>query len=354
MQTALAQTNGAIASIEDENSITTLIDPSSIEQTVKAEVDIQISTAKRYPRSIRQFTQQALEMATFDEQTAAGCFYSLPRGGKPIEGPSVRLAEIIVSAWGNVRAEARVTGADAKEITAEAVVWDLEKNTAVRVAVKRRITDKYGKRYNDDMVTVTGNAACAIAFRNAVFKVIPKVYTDNIYRAARQTAIGDIKTLAAKRAEMVEYFGKMGITPDRVFATVEKKHLEEIGLDELATLKGMATAIKEGDLSIDEAFPSVDLNGATGVSGLKERMAKRKEAEPASDPPDFVDPSILEPPAETGEPTEAELLEALRANTQAAFDELPKNRQKDLIAGKRTISQMSEDELKLLLAEMAD
>src|SRR4051812_48501652 len=73
----------------------------------RAEVDIQISTAKRYPRSIRNFKQQALEMATFDEETAEGCFYSLPRGGKPIEGPSARLAEIVLSAWGNVRADAK-------------------------------------------------------------------------------------------------------------------------------------------------------------------------------------------------------------------------------------------------------
>src|SRR4051812_35203832 len=90
----------------------------ALSPAVRAEIDIQISTAKHYPRSIKAFKQQALDMATFDEETASGCFYSLPRGGKPVEGPSARLAEIVLSAWGNVRADARVVSADATEITA--------------------------------------------------------------------------------------------------------------------------------------------------------------------------------------------------------------------------------------------
>lgn len=35
------------------------------------------------------------------------------------------------------------------------------------------------------MITVTGNAANSIAYRNAVFAVIPKAITDRIYYAAQ-------------------------------------------------------------------------------------------------------------------------------------------------------------------------
>jgi hypothetical protein len=275
---------GAVATIDPELEDGIIIeDPMEMPQAIRAEVDMQITTARRYPRSIRNFRQQALEMATFDEETASGCFYSMPRSNKPIEGPSVRLAEIVLSAWGNVRSDAKIVGVDAKEITAEAMTWDLEKNVAVRVQVKRRITDRNGRRFNDDMITVTGNAACAIALRNSVFKVIPMVYTKAIYQAARQVAIGDIKTIAAKRVEMVDYFGKMGITPDRVFAAIGKGFIEEIGLDELATLKGMATAIKDGDLNVDEAFPPVNPDGPAGVSGLKSRLNPQPAAEAVSE-----------------------------------------------------------------------
>jgi len=221
----------------------------------RGELDVQITTARRYPRSIKSFRIQALDMATLDEETASGCFYALPRGGKNIEGPSVRLAEIVLSAWGNIRAESRVVEVGERELTAEGVCWDLEKNIAVRTQVRRRITDSKGKRYKDDMIVVTGNAACSIALRNAVFKVIPMAYTRAIYLEARRVAIGDAKTLTTKRAEMVGYFGKMGVPPERVCIAVGRPSVEDITLDDMATLKGLATAIKDGDTTVDEAFP---------------------------------------------------------------------------------------------------
>lgn len=274
---------------ENPEDVQVVTDVMVMSPETRAEVDIQISTAKRYPRSIRNFKQQALEMATFDEETAEGCFYSLPRGGKPIEGPSARLAEIVLSAWGNVRADAKVVGVDDKEITAEAMTWDLEKNVAIRVQVKRRITDKYGKKYKDDMITVTGNAACSIALRNSVFKVIPMVYTKAIYQEARRVAIGDVQTLAAKRAAMVQHFQKMGVTDKQIFAVVGKENIEEVGLDELAALKGLATAIKDGDISVDDAFNpgnghAEDLKNKTqaNAEALKQKLTKQEpETEPA-------------------------------------------------------------------------
>src|SRR5678816_4803120 len=98
-------------------------------------------------------------------------FYSLPRGGRNIVGPSVRFAEVVASSWGNIRSGARIIDIDDKFITAQGQCFDLEKNICVQVEVKRRITKKDGKRYDDDMIGVTGNAACSISLRNAVFKV---------------------------------------------------------------------------------------------------------------------------------------------------------------------------------------
>jgi hypothetical protein len=315
----------------------------------RAEVDIQISTAKRYPRSIRHFKQQALEMATFDEETAEGCFYSLPRGGKPIEGPSARLAEIVLSAWGNVRADAKVIGQDEKEITAEAMTWDLEKNVAIRVQVKRRITDKYGKRYKDDMITVTGNAACSIALRNSVFKVIPMVYTKSIYQAARQVAIGDVQTLAAKRAAMVQHFQKMGVTDKQIFAVVGKENIEEVGLDELAALKGLATAIKDGDVSVDEAFNpgnghAEDLKNKTqaNAEALKQKLSK---PEPEVE---HTEVQIMEPHTEPAGEPEAEAgdeLTDLRNHVIGSLESLDKKDQKNVMAGRKLVKDMDRDEL---------
>lgn len=263
-----------------------VIDPSAqtaiVNRMDRAEVDVQITTAKRYPRNIKQFKLDALALATLDEETAAGCFYAMPRDGKNIEGPSARLAEIVVSAWGNIRADARVVEVGEKEVTAEGLCWDLEKNVAVRVQVRRRITKKSGQRFSDDMIVVTGNAACSIALRNAVFKVIPMAMTKSIYEAARQVAIGDAKTLVSKRTDMLAYFAKMGVPAEKVCAAVSKPGVDDIGLDDLATLKGLATAIKDGDTTIDEAFPSPAPAPTPGKGsfGFKPKPEEKKQ-EPA-------------------------------------------------------------------------
>ena len=156
-----------------ENVQIAVVAQESLSLITKAEIDVQISTAKAFPRSLKQFQDRAMSMATFSEEIAASCSYALPRGGKSLEGPSVRLAEIIVSSFGNIRSGARVIANDGKTITAQGICHDLETNNCVTVEVKRRITDKNGKTFNEDMQVVTGNAACAIAFRNAVFKVVP-------------------------------------------------------------------------------------------------------------------------------------------------------------------------------------
>ena len=67
----------------------------------RATIDIQISTAKRYPRSLETFTRKAVAYATIDEDTAESCIYRRPVGkdknGKQTyaEGMSVRTAEIV-------------------------------------------------------------------------------------------------------------------------------------------------------------------------------------------------------------------------------------------------------------------
>lgn len=234
-----------------------IVGPSAAGILMRASLDQQVSTAKAYPRSVAKFKAEALTMACLDVETAASCFYSLPRGGKAVEGPSIRLAEIIGSAWGNLNYGARVVSIDEKFLTAQGICRDLERNVTMTAEVTRRITGKNG-RFNDDMIGVTANAACSIALRNAIFKVVPMAYAKDILAQARKVAIGDAKTLGSRRAGMVDYFGKMGVEPKRILWLLEKVSIEDIGLDELQVLVGLATAIKDGDTTVDEAFPTRD------------------------------------------------------------------------------------------------
>lgn len=246
----------------------------------RQELDQQILTARAFPRSIRRFTTECLDMATLTEQVAADCIYALPRDGKTIEGPSARLAEIVASAWGNCRAGSRVVAEDAEFVTAQGVFHDLERNVSITYEVRRRITDRNGRRFKPDMIAVTGNAACSIALRNAVFKGVPKAFWSSIYDAARQAAVGDVKTISNKRADALAYLQKMGVTAEQVVAALGVGGIEDIGSDELTILRGFITAIKDGDASVDQVFGGQEPTG-TGKPRVAPPRAKEqtKQAE---------------------------------------------------------------------------
>jgi hypothetical protein len=253
---------------------------------VRSEIECQLDAAHKYKRSIVKFLHDATTMATISQEVAESCIYSMPRGGKQITGPSVRLAEICASAYGNLQVACRVADAEEKEVIAQGAAWDMEKNLRATIEVRRRITNKNGRRYEDDMITVTGNAAASIALRNAIFRVVPRAYVDTVYERARAVAVGDAKTLGARREQLLERFQKMGVTKERVLAAVEKTGIEDIGLTELETLIGMGTAIKNGDKQIDELFPEIAPPPVKAPDGQRMSLKSQPKPEAGREPGD--------------------------------------------------------------------
>jgi hypothetical protein len=251
--------------MNEQGEVFSLAPINAIESVSRAEIDQQISTAKRYPRKLTEVKQEMVEMATLDEETAASCFYSLPRGGKNIQGPSIRLAEIALSCYGNIRAGTRiietVVDGSSPYVAIQAVCHDLQKNIAVMIEKRRRIVGKKSKGgiIDDDDINLAANAGSAIAFRDAMFKVIPGILLRPVYEAARKVAIGDAKTLSDRRVRAVEAFQKMGVSADRVLSSIGKTKIDEVTLEDLETLIGTFTAIKEGSTTIENAFPPVPL-----------------------------------------------------------------------------------------------
>jgi hypothetical protein len=268
-----------------------------LEQQTRGEIDIQIRTARAYPRSVSRFVSEVLSLATLNQETAAACFYALPRDGKSVSGPSARLAEIVASCWGHMRVEARVTGEDDHFVMSRAMAWDLQNNVAIAFEARRRITNKKGQRFNDDMIAVTANAASSIAIRNAIFKVVPSAFWRPIFEACRRAAVGDQKTLADRRAASLEYFQKMGIEQARVFALLGVTGIEDVSLEHVGTLLGLANAIKEGETSIDEAFPPVQKTVA-----MPQAKGETKPATTAAALPDAPAPTPT-PGADLKQPT---------------------------------------------------
>lgn len=271
----------------DEGELLTAEADSTIALLNKSEIDIQIATAKRYPRSIKRFRDECLSMVTLSPAVATQCIYALPRGkddngqAKTIEGPSARFAEVVASAWGNNRAAARVIAEEGDFVTAQGAFFDLERNAAITYEVKRRIVDKRGNRFSVDMIGVTANAACSIALRNAILKGVPKAFWADMYDAARKTVVGDIRSISEKRVNAVAEFQKMGATPEQVFRAIGVNGIEDIGVDQLVTLLGMFTALRDGDATFEQVFSASNDTGGLPAN-LKRTAPVPQPAEPAA------------------------------------------------------------------------
>lgn len=272
--------------MSDENTMEIQhVNNDALSLITKAEIDVQISTAKAFPRSIKMFLDKAMSIATVNENVSASCSYSLPRAGKTLDGPTVRLAEIVCASYGNIRSGARVIANDGKTITAQGICHDLETNNCVTVEVKRRITDKQGRTFNEDMQTVTGNAACAIAYRNAVFKVVPSALVSEVYDKAREVARGTAETLIARRDKALAYFKELGVKDKQILDILEIKKIEDIDLDKLATLSGMRTLIKNGESTIQDLFnPKAEID----ADDLQFQFENKKSLLTASEQEDIM------------------------------------------------------------------
>jgi hypothetical protein len=233
--------------------------PMSLAATLtKAEIDQQIATAHNWPRSPARARDRMISLATMDDAMAEECIYSVPRGGKQIRGPSIRFAEIVLSAWGNVRCAARVTHEDRIEryVEAEALVHDLESNVGYVARARRRIELKKGRKAVDpDMIQLAGSAAISVARRNAILGAIPKTVWRRAQEAVEAVIKGDQKTLVDRRDNAIAQFNKIGVTTERILKALEINHLDDITLDHLVDLGGMRSALKTGEATLDQLFP---------------------------------------------------------------------------------------------------
>jgi hypothetical protein len=260
--------------------------PSSLEVLTRSELETQLLTARRFPRSRARFKQNVMGMIRQDVETAEACYYVLKRRNADgtmakIEGPSIRLAEIVKCAWGNIRSGGRVLAENDREVIAQGFACDLQVNSWTAKEVKRRIVGRDGRRYSDDMVIVTGNAAIAIAERNAIFGVIPRAMIDPLWHFAKKVVAGSVKTLAEGRKRAMADCKALNVSPARACAALGRLGVEDLTVDDLVELRGMLTAIAEGTTTVDTAFPltsTSDEPTASRSEALTEQLRQRRRA----------------------------------------------------------------------------
>lgn len=240
------------------------VDGAALAVITATEIDRQVATAKQYPRVKAEALSELRELVTSSSDIAMECFYTLTREetdretGKKIPkfiyGPSVRFAELLVYCWTNMRVAVRIVEEGAEFLTAQGIAHDLERNNAVSVEVRRRITNKSGHRYGADMIGVTGAAASSIAWRNAVFDLIPPAVWRAIYEAARKAAAGSTATLPERISNAIAFFVKAGAVEAHIYPALGVETRADLTGDHLIILAGLWARVKEKEIDAARIF----------------------------------------------------------------------------------------------------
>jgi len=251
----------------------------------RAAIDIQITTAKRYPRNLMRVKDNSISIVSMNMEVAQSCRYAKPIGTGKVSGPSVHLARILCQQYGNIRVQQRIKQVTDKTIVAEAVAFDLETNYAVAVEARKSIIGRDGRRFTESVIETNAMAILAIAERNAILKIIPKAITDTVYKAAFDFANGDLsdeQKILAARKKMLDFFAeKYDATEDQVLKTIGLRSVGQIKSEHIADLRAFAQSLKDGDITADELFGK---KPESAINPLKDKRSKQAENKTEDNP----------------------------------------------------------------------
>lgn len=175
--------------------------------------------------------------------------YSYPRGNEQVTGPSIRLAEEMARAWGNIEYGIRELSEDEDSTEMEAYCWDLETNliSSQKFRVKKERSTRQGKyKLTDQRDIYEQNANLgARRLRARILAVLPPDLVDAAVEQCRQTLKPTTEELPNKVKTLIDFFKKQKVTVEHLEKRLGKKSAE-FTPDDVTNLKGIYNSIKDG------------------------------------------------------------------------------------------------------------
>ena len=239
------------------------------------EVKMAIFLAKQFPRNIIE-AENKIKESCKRISLASTAIYSYQRGkGNKVEGPSIRLAEVLAQNWGNMQYGIKELENKNGESTMMAYCWDMENNVKQEkiFTVKHvRDTSKYGKQKLEqerDIYEATASSASR-RLRACILGVIPGDVVEMAVEQCNQTMRGQSDVPLKDRIKgAVEHFGKQyGVTQEMI----ENKfgyNAEAFTEYTLVELTKINTSLKDGMSVVDDWFEKPKKANNALVEGFK-------------------------------------------------------------------------------------
>lgn len=242
-----------------------------------AEVQAAYVIAKKFPRNQSESYVNIIE-ACKRPYLAEQAIYAFPRGGKLVTGASIRLAEAMAQAWGNLDCGVRELSQSNGVSVAEAYAIDLQTNTRVTKVFHVphvRDTKKGRTKLTDarDIYEIVANQG-ARRLRACILGIIPGDVVEAAVERCKRTlesSVADIP-ISEQIRKMVLAFDEFGVKVEHLEKRLGHKMEVTIGA-EIVTLKGIYKSLKDGMAKREDFFEIV--NKPADLDSLL--LAKKKE-----------------------------------------------------------------------------
>jgi hypothetical protein len=250
----------------------------AVTQREYAEVQAAMAIAQRFPRNQLR-AMDAIINACSRPTLAESALYSYSRGGTEITGPSIRMAEALAQAWGNIQFGVRELDQRHGESTVEAYAWDLESNTRQSKVfqVKHiRHTRKGAYSLEDprDVYELVANQG-ARRLRACILGVIPGDVIDAAVRQCETTMKSRVEVTPDLIKSLVDKFAEHGVTRRQIETRIQRS-LESITPAQVVNLGKVYNSIKDGMSTAADWFRAEETDKQEEEPGSAAREALRK------------------------------------------------------------------------------
>ncbi len=297
----------------------------------------QLMVAIQRPRDMKKFETQLLASAA---HAGEDFFYSIPfKEHKPgcqnrrscdcpktyVEGPGVGLTRMAAQLWGNCSVDTRIEQETDSAFLVRSDFVDFETNYT-RSETKRvskmmaRSGGGYRKAADKELDLVYQQGASKVE-RDCVRRSLPHHIIERAFEVAKAAALQEKAPLNQQIARIIRRFGEIGVTLEMIerqlgcrFTEEAMTKAEKDGRDVCAQLRGMLTAIKGGDTTIDEAFAVPQQSQAPPAFSRAAGAIRMEDVSPPASAPAQQQPVQQPAPARAAQPSQAQPQEPAAAS----------------------------------------
>jgi hypothetical protein len=244
---------------------------------MRSQTQFHTAVAVQRPRNLDKVVAAVLREAEF---AGDAFYYSFPMDGKKIEGPSIGLAMAVAREWSNCAVPVEYNETPSEWVFIAHFV-DLERGfTLSRVFRKKKGKGVFKKLEDDRAEDMTFQAAQSRAIRNVVLAGIPRWLTDQAKERAKEVVLKGISKegLAAATEKALKFLAGYDIGEDRVIAALGKPKNEWTS-ESIASLRGMASQLKDGQATAEQLFPPIESKEAKPKGESKTKRGRKAKSE---------------------------------------------------------------------------